>query len=71
MTTIHSRAKTQVHDADAESASTQRSVTYAAAENGSASLKLHIEHAIARQAQAWGIRPDQAQVLLLDRRVPA
>jgi hypothetical protein len=34
-------------------------------------LREAVNGAIQRQAARWGIRPDQAQVLLLDHRMPA
>jgi hypothetical protein len=44
---------------------------YRRAEFDSHCLKLAIRDAIKRQAQVWGIRTDQAQALLLDRKAIA
>jgi hypothetical protein len=66
MTTILSRHKGQVHDADALPLGDKQ--RQSAAERNSHDLKLAIRGAIARQARLWGIRPDQAQALLLDHR---
>lgn len=45
-----------------------QSIAAADLENRSRDLKLAIRGAIKRQARAWGIRYDQAEALLCDRR---
>jgi hypothetical protein len=47
------------------------SLAYRRAEADAHDLKLAIQGAIRRQADAWGVRFDQAQALLLDRKAIA